>query len=200
MTWPVLLSCAPPNLVLRSAPLPGRMVHAHAGQLRKAQSYTSCMRGLVFLSLCACAHYELPAVEEDPAVRESLQRRTVPGAGSGITSWSVEYRYSLSQEQGRCWLRKPRVLLELRQTVPWAPATAEPAVLAGLDKLAEHEEGHLRIDRAAASALARELRAIAPQATCADVAREAELVAARILDECRSENVAYDRATNHGTR
>ncbi|HEY2031931.1 MAG TPA: DUF922 domain-containing protein [Myxococcales bacterium] len=152
------------------------------------------------VSLCACAHYDLPAVVPDPAVRESLELRTEPGARSGLTTWSVEYRYSLTEEHGRCWLRKPRVVLALRESVPWVPATGDPIVLAGLDKLTQHEEGHLRIDRAAASALARVLRSIEPQPTCAEVTRNAESAAARVLDECRAANLAYDRATAHGAR
>lgn len=155
---------------------------------------------ILCVSLCACAHYALPPVVQDPAVRETLELRTQPGAESGLTTWSVEYRYALVEEQGRCWVRKPRVLLELREMVPWMPATADPIVLAGLDKLTQHEEGHLRIDRAAASALARALRSIEPQLSCPEMAREAERVAANVLDQCRAANVAYDRATAHGAR
>lgn len=136
----------------------------------------------------------------DAAVRESLQVLSQPGAAAGLTQWEVEYSYSLLEEQGVCRVGNPRVLLSLQQTLPSAPASAEPSLLARLDVLATHEDWHLFIDRTAASELARALRSIEPQPTCAAATDAAQRVAARIIGECRARNEAFDLATDHGTR
>jgi predicted secreted Zn-dependent protease len=158
------------------------------------------MRALGLALLCACAHYDLPAVVPDPAVRESLELRAQPGAGGALTSWEVEYAYSLAQVQGACALRSPRVTLVLRQSLPVASATASPTLLAGIDALEKHEEGHLRIDRAAAHELAEALRGVPSMGSCDDVGEEARRVALRVIEECRRRNAAYDAETAHGTR
>jgi predicted secreted Zn-dependent protease len=158
------------------------------------------MRAAVLALLCACAHSELPAVAPDPAVRESLELRTQTDARGGVTSWEVEYAYSLSEEQGACRLRAPRVMLALRQSLPVASANSSPALLAGIDALEKHEEGHLRIDRAAAHELAEALRAIPPMESCEAVRLEAQRTALGVIDACKRRNAAYDAETGHGTR
>ena len=156
------------------------------------------MRAALLL-FAACTRYPLPAVVSDPAVRESLELR--PGAGaSGLTSWEVEYAYSLSEERGACRLTTPRVFLSLRQSLPVAAADATPAQLAGLDVLADHENGHLRIDRAAAHDLAEALRSIPPLPTCEAVHAQAERAAEQVIVACRARNAEYDAETAHGTR
>jgi predicted secreted Zn-dependent protease len=158
------------------------------------------MRALGLVLLCACAHYDLPAVVPDPAVRESLELRTRTDAQGGLTSWEVEYAYSLSEEQGACRLRAPRVQLALRQSMPMASASSSPALLAGIDALEKHEEGHLRIDRAAAHELAEALRAIPAMENCAAVQLEAQRIALGVIDACKRRNAAYDAETQHGAR
>jgi predicted secreted Zn-dependent protease len=198
MTWLVLLSCAPRTVSVCNAGL------ADARELdcsaMAGPHYSAYMRAVVLVTLCACAHVEPAAAPRDPAVRETLQLRMQPGAASGLTQWQVEYRYSLVEERGVCRLRNPRVVLALQQILPTASAFAEPSLVARLDVLVSHEDGHLRIDRRAAADLAHALRSIEPQASCAAVNDAAERAAAQIIADCRSRNDAFDRTTDHGLR
>jgi len=158
------------------------------------------MRVLVLTLVCACVHAAPPRVGRDPGVRESLQVRMQPGGTAGLTQWEVEYSYSLFEEEGGCRVRNPRVFLTLQEILPAASASAEPSLLARLDVLTAHEEWHLFIDRTAAADLARALRSIGPQPTCAAATDAAQRAAARIIEECRARNDAFDAATDHGLR
>lgn len=162
------------------------------------------MRVVALILLIACARpYALPVVVHDPAVKESLQMQphSVASDSGALTSWDVKYDFSLVEERGACRLRDPHVELSIQQGYPVA-ATADPAtavaLLSSLDELKKHEEGHLRIDRAAAHALADALRAIAPESTCEAVREKARRAASKAIEECRASNDAYDSATRHG--
>jgi predicted secreted Zn-dependent protease len=164
------------------------------------------MTKLAALSLLlACARpYALPLVVQDKAVRESLAVRPYSVTGNGpaaLTSWDVQYDFSLVEERGVCRLKEPHVELSIQQSYPTAPS-ADPAtavaLLSSLDELQKHEDGHLRIDRAAAHELADALRAISPESNCERVREKARLAAARAIAGCRSSNDAYDSATRHG--
>jgi len=169
--------------------------------------YSPFLRAAALALLLACApRYHLPAVVTDKAVRESRElhpyfvsgeaRRGV--ARNARTSWQVQYDFSLAQEGGACRLREPHVTLEIQQ---WYPVANPQDVFAGdLNALERHEEGHLRIDRAAAHSLAEALRRTSPRETCDAVREEARRAAALAIQECKASNAAYDAATNHGTR
>jgi predicted secreted Zn-dependent protease len=166
--------------------------------------------------LIACARgYQLPVVIPDKAVSEVRElhpyfvsgepepRRGLAGKADALTSWEVEYGFSLVEEGGACRLREPHVTLAIQQSYPVA-GSIDPersaALASDLAALSKHEEGHLRIDRAAAHALAEALRAVSPRETCAAVREDARRAAARALEDCRAGNAAYDAATGHGVR
>jgi predicted secreted Zn-dependent protease len=176
------------------------------------------MRAAVLALVFACApRFDLPVVIPDKAVREYLEvhpyfvsgesaaeaRRGIAGKGDALTSWEVQYDYSLEEEGGVCRLREPHVTLAIRQSYPVAAST-DPGVsttlASGLDTLHKHEEGHLHIDRAAAHSLAQALRAVAPRKSCEAVREAAQRSAARVLADCKASNAAYDAATGHGAR
>jgi predicted secreted Zn-dependent protease len=121
----------------------------------------------------------------------------------GLTSWEVQYDFSLVEGGGVCRLRGPHVTLAVQQSYPVA-AAQDPYRAAVLDSylrpLVEHEQGHLRIDRAAAHMLAEALRAVSPQPACDAVREEAWRVAALALENCKASNAAFDAATAHGLR
>ena len=156
--------------------------------------------------LLACARpYALPVVVQDKAVRESLSVRpySVTNGPAAVTSWDVQYDFSLVEERGTCRLHEPHVELSIQQSYPVAPS-ADPAtavaLLSSLDELVKHEDGHLRIDRAAAHELADALRAIAPESSCDQVREKARLAASKAIAGCKATNDAFDAATDHGTR
>jgi len=184
------------------------------------------MRIAAVLLLAGChASYLATA---DPAVSESfdLQPYRVSGATTSdlrtairaarpatsdgtrfdaITRWHVTYRYEFVRDAiGGCAPANPRVALELRIEMPAlsddVPPQARAAVEAYLTALRAHEDGHIRIDRDIAAAVADAVRAVPAQPTCDGLREVVREAADRAMEAGRARNRAYDEQTNHGVR
>jgi len=183
-------------------------------------------RAFIVVAVIGCAVSRPNVVAGDPAVTESfdLQPYTVTGASSAdlrtairaarpatpdgvrfdaITRWHVSYRYDFVRDAtGGCAPANPRVKLELKIEMPaladGVPEQARAAVEAYLRALRAHEDGHVRIDREIATAVADAVRAARAQSTCDAVRSAVRAAADRAMDDGKARNRAYDEETHHG--
>ncbi|MGZ6143003.1 MAG: DUF922 domain-containing protein [Myxococcales bacterium] len=181
---------------------------------------------LVLLAACAgeLARPEPQAIADDAAVTESFEVRTYmvrgetleevrraisaarPADSDGkrydaITRWQVHYRFDAEAGSAGCAASRPRVSLKLRMELPALDAVPEQTraeITPYLEALREHEQGHLRIDRGVARAVADAIRSVPPQFTCERLREEVRRAADRAMEEGRKSDRAYDDETRHG--
>jgi predicted secreted Zn-dependent protease len=121
-----------------------------------------------------------------------------------FTDWEV--RWSYAPERGPFGVRvaDPEVVAEVTCTLPaWRSPSSAPADLVShwagyVDALERHEQGHIDLARAAATAIHEALRTLPPCATEAALLAAAEATVAAALAEIRAREHAYDEATGHG--
>ena len=176
-------------------------------------------RAFIVVAVIGCAVSRPNVVAGDPAVTESfdLQPYTVTGASTAdlrtairaarpatpdgvrfdaITRWHVSYRYDFVRDAtGGCAPANPREMPALADGVP---EQARTAVEAYLRALRAHEDGHVRIDREIATAVADAVRAARAQSTCDAVRSAVRAAADRAMDDGKARNRAYDEETHHG--
>lgn len=131
-----------------------------------------------------------------------------PGRGGeryvAYTAWELRWEY-VRAVGARGWgLAGATVTTVATRTLPrWTPArTADPAEVEAWEgyvaSLAEHEEGHVLIGAEAGRALYEALRALPPCATREALDELAGETAARVSEEFRALERAYDAETGHG--
>jgi len=125
--------------------------------------------------------------------------------GTTLPGWDVRYE-ALSDGSGRCTLTKVSVVADAKVWVPRWPdeAQAEPRVReivnAFLQRVASHEEDHVRIHVQSGQEMVRSLRAIAPASTCEEIRAEAQRRADAIRQQSFERQLDYDRRTTPGFR
>jgi predicted secreted Zn-dependent protease len=121
-----------------------------------------------------------------------------------FTDWEV--RWSYAPEHGAFDVRAtdPQVVAEVTCTFPiWRPPSSVSVDLvscwaAYLDALERHEQGHVDLGGAAATAIYEALRTLSPYATPGALQSAAESAVTAVLEEMRARERAYDEATGHG--
>lgn len=124
---------------------------------------------------------------------------------AGNTRWSVRWNYMMApQADGRCRLQQVQVSLEVTMTLPeWQPRhRADPLLKshwpAYLAALTNHEMGHRANGVRAAFAVRDALAAVAPAASCQQLADGANAAANAAMNSRQGADVDYDRQTKHG--
>jgi predicted secreted Zn-dependent protease len=139
-------------------------------------------------------------------LRDAMRRlgpRGSDGHGDAVTVWNLEWTYGEGRPADGCALRDVRVTLAVTVTLPrWDPPRDAPRRLVDswrrfLERVQVHEGGHRAIAERYARRLAAALTALrAP--TCEAVWDEAKRTGARVVEEGRAANRAYDVETKHG--
>jgi len=129
------------------------------------------------------------------------------GAGGGrrfhgYTAWDIRWQLRWqARPDGRCEPSHVKTRLTLTLTLPellQADAAGRQRFERFVRALGEHEDGHLRIARAAARELDQALADLAPAAGCPALMAQAHGLARRLLDRTAQRQRAYDRETQHG--
>lgn len=118
-----------------------------------------------------------------------------------ITFWHLDWHFDRVREND--WCRPGDVTVSLLLTLKFpelaqVPEPTRAAFANYLSALRRHEEGHLRIDREIAQAVAEAIRALPPQPSCEELNHQAKRAADRAMDEGRKKNADYDAQTRHG--
>ncbi|WP_341677715.1 DUF922 domain-containing protein [Niveibacterium sp. SC-1] len=151
-------------------------------------------------------YYEVRPVDGDE-LRVALNRASPVREGGqifhGRTDWSAQSDYRWWQEaDGRCRVTESRVNLSIVMTLPRLAADAPDAMRARFDsylaRLREHEEGHVRIARETAFAIASRIRSLPEAKSCEALEAAAENARAALMDEARQRERRYDRDTGYG--
>lgn len=123
---------------------------------------------------------------------------------AGLTTASIEVRFTLDPASGHCTLRMPRVSADIIVHLPrWqprrepAPGTAE-AWERVRTALTMHEDGHRQHAIAAAHELLARLRELPPMPDCEKLDRAAQRVRSRVLAKLQARDHLYDLATDFG--
>jgi predicted secreted Zn-dependent protease len=118
------------------------------------------------------------------------------------TAWNIDWQVRPAPtSDGRCAVAQ--VSIELKGTMML------PRLVGGegeqqqrfeqyLSRLREHELGHFEIGREAARAMEKQLYALAPARSCADLQSAARDAGARLLPRYEAMGDAYDLKTGHG--
>jgi predicted secreted Zn-dependent protease len=122
---------------------------------------------------------------------------------AGFTRWTIEWSYDYTRT-ATCTLRRVRVVATIQITLPrWRGASsADPALAAEWARfvaaLQRHEDGHAKIAKTGARRIARVIGSLPPFRSCARLERAADSTGARILENTRRAELAYDEWTRHG--
>jgi predicted secreted Zn-dependent protease len=122
---------------------------------------------------------------------------------AGFTRWRIEWSYNYARAAA-CAVTGVRVVARIQITLPrWRRTRrADPSLAAEWKRfvaaLRRHEDGHAAIARSAARRIARRLRLLGTFRSCARLERAADAAGARILEEARAAETAYDERTRHG--
>ncbi|MEN0062469.1 MAG: DUF922 domain-containing protein [Myxococcota bacterium] len=119
------------------------------------------------------------------------------------TRWTVKWAYNYDRTTIDCGISGLTTNVEVTYTLPrWVTAqTARPrlrqAWVRYLNALTLHEQGHAHYGLQTANAIQTVLVGLrAP--TCAELERQADAAAERILEHMNDEEKTYDQATQHG--
>jgi predicted secreted Zn-dependent protease len=122
---------------------------------------------------------------------------------AGFTRWRIRWSYDY-EAAGSCSITDVRVVARIQITLPrWRGVRRADASLARewlrfVAALRRHENGHAAIARAAARRIAGRLASLRVFRSCPRLERAADAAGARILDETRAAERAYDARTGHG--
>jgi predicted secreted Zn-dependent protease len=125
---------------------------------------------------------------------------------TGWTRWRLTWSMEPIREVKGCKPGKVDVRLNVTRVLPeWkAPRQASKQLKTSWQRyiraLEDHEEEHALLAEEAAEDLHKALRALPPQAECADLTRQAEKVADRAISTLRKANAELDDRTDHGAR
>ena len=140
-------------------------------------------------------------------IRQSLDRSR-PHVGStqhdGMTVWSIDWNLSVFRRGNTCRLRSFAIRTKAAITLPfWAMPTNAPADLTKAwgdysAALGEHELGHVKFAKAAATEIRHRVRTIGPRTDCEALTKEINELAGGILQDYRQKEKEYDERTRHG--
>ncbi len=122
----------------------------------------------------------------------------------GQCTWRIQWDYTRGGAEGKCALEKLSLVLSAIIDMPrWTDRDSAPEPLkASWDRfyaaLRVHEDGHKENGMRAANDLAKRLRALPPQKTCAELDQTIGELGKRIIAEYKMLDQSYDRATGHG--
>ena len=122
---------------------------------------------------------------------------------AGFTRWRFAWSYDYARAAA-CAITDVRVVARVQITLPRWRGThrADSSVAAEWTRfvvaLRRHENGHAAIVRSAARRMARRLGLLRTFRSCARLERAADAAGARILEEARAAEAAYDERTRHG--
>jgi predicted secreted Zn-dependent protease len=118
------------------------------------------------------------------------------------TAWTLDWNVRpQATPDGRCRSADVRVDLKGEMTLPrllGGSASQQDRFESYLTRLREHELGHFEIGREAARELEKDLYALKPARSCAELQASARAKSERLLPKYEALGDAYDRQTQHG--
>jgi predicted secreted Zn-dependent protease len=118
------------------------------------------------------------------------------------TAWTLDWNVRpQATSDGRCRSADVRVDLKGEMMLPrllGGSAQQQDRFESYLTRLREHELGHFEIGREAARELEKELYALRPARSCAELPSSARAHSERLLPKYEARGDAYDRQTQHG--
>jgi predicted secreted Zn-dependent protease len=141
-------------------------------------------------------------------IRDSLDRLGPIDPVSGQrwdahTGWWLEWRFETRESRSGCDIAWVRTQLRVTQKLPQHGELSSLGEdlrrdwMSYLNRLGQHEEGHVRIPSDAAQRIEDSLRRLHAD-DCATLEREANRIGNEELNRARSEERAYDASTDHG--
>lgn len=120
----------------------------------------------------------------------------------GYTRWQVNWRFATqARSDGRCHLTRIQVDLNITIDQPELrkdDAARHPAFTSYLHALREHELGHARIGREAATSIERRIFILPEMADCGALEQRANELGHQTMTEFQRRDIEYDRQTGHG--
>ena len=140
-------------------------------------------------------------------IRQSIAAsRPWPDGFDGDTRWTVEWKFKLAESAGGCACSSSGTATKIVTTLPrWksppdAPAAVREQWTRYITALTQHEVGHARIALAAATEVAKSIKAAGVQPDCDALEKDLNQRANRVVEDYRRREKEYDRRTEHGTR
>ena len=121
-----------------------------------------------------------------------------------FTRWQVSHRYSLTNSGSSCRPSDLATALSIEMFLPRWVSPRDPADAlvdkwsVYLERLREHENGHVEIARRAESAVNAALSKAQPASSCSDLRGQLDSMAAHVVDEFKAREREYDLATDYG--
>lgn len=120
------------------------------------------------------------------------------------TNWHVYWNYRYAQAGDRCRITSASIRTDVVFTLPqWAKPQHPPQTLVNqwnryLQALQRHENGHKDHGIAAGNEILNQLQTFSIPGRCDQITTAANTAARQIIAKYGQQDVAYDRATNHG--
>ena len=136
------------------------------------------------------------------AINEASPFRPGDAVYHSATAWALDWKVRpVPTADGRCRSAEVRIELRGEMILPrllGGSPTQQEHFESYLARLREHELGHFEIGREAARQLEKNLYALAPARSCAELQAAARVESARLLPKYEAMGDAYDRQTQHG--
>ena len=122
-----------------------------------------------------------------------------------VTNWHVKWDYDYDRSPESCSARSFKVFVDVGFRYPkWVRADDVPGQLVAkwdlyMNSLVEHETGHRDMAVQAAAELARDVAALPPASTCAELDRAVKSLCRERLDRLNDGAKEYDETTHHGS-
>jgi predicted secreted Zn-dependent protease len=121
---------------------------------------------------------------------------------AALTTWNINFRYDITDDDGRCAVKKVRTDVDIVYHLPRRITTANPVFTPMWDRymrhLKKHEYGHKDITVKMAGEINEVLASLPSFSSTQALEREAKRRTDEKLQQLKELQLAYDNETRHG--